>query len=242
MNVWENEIWLPILGAASAAYAVIEAIANRNVTKKTVFEFLVGAAILFFSINDNVNNTAEKRQNDSLSAKQDADILKVQDTLRRTRDSLLTIGLKIDKTTGRIEVVDSKILKAVLKLQPPVMSAGIPDSLNYVTVLYHDTLMIYPKEGSWAHGYIAFDTTNSKEFENKMFMGIGPATEVDKINVNGKTYLTHIYSAFSVATHKGHPWELSMSNSLNRYIIFGEDGVGSKRYFYRNGKVKWIPE
>lgn len=33
-----------------------------------------------------------------------------------------------------------------------------------------------------------------------------------------------------------------LSGDNHRYIIFGDEGIPTKRYIFQNGKVKWIPK
>jgi hypothetical protein len=235
-----NDLWLPILGIIPIAYSIRQCLKKQKISSEQAIEFIVGFFIVLLSINDNINKGREHVAFNDKIKTLDSNISVLRDTIRASRDSLSRIGLKIDKTTGRIEVVDSQILKAVLRMQPP--STGVPDSLNFEIRINHDTLIIYPKEGSWSHGYVAFDTINSQCILDHMYMGMGPSRPVDKIVVDGKTYVTHVLVAFAISTHKGQPWGLKLCNQLNRYIIFGEDGDVSKRYIYKNGKVKWIPE
>lgn len=119
---------------------------------------------------------------------------------------------------------------------------GLPDSLNYSFKMKGDTLCLAPKEGTWAHGYFAFDTINGTRFESMLFDGMGTANSIDKIIVGNKILNTHLFKIYDKPVYKGEPITLKMTGDLNRYVIFGDQGIPSKRYFYKQGRVTWIPE
>ena len=107
-------------------------------------------------MNDNYNAGREhKKTADSLAANT-LRVIQLQDTLNKTRDSLFKIGLGIDERTGKILVLDSQILKTVLKLKKP----GLPDSINFSIQRKGDTLSIAPKEGVWALCYVYLDANH----------------------------------------------------------------------------------
>ncbi len=240
-------LWIPLVGIIPIVAGLYEAKKEKKFTIKAKWELFIGIVVILLSLNNSLNEKVSlstiNGQNDTLKLK----VGSLTDTLRTTRDSLIKIGLSIDNKTGHISIMDSQILKKVLQLRNisvtiPIEQKGLSDSANYTFRLKYDTLYLSPKEGTWAHGYIAFDTSNGIPFERMMHEGEGTGNEVDKINVNGKIYMTHLVKIFDRAVYKAEPISLRMSGQLKRYIIFGDEGIPTKRWIYQNDKVKWIPE
>jgi hypothetical protein len=172
-----------------------------------------------------VNTLLKKRDIDS------SDNAKFQKYLKDT--------FGIIKQGGKPIIYNTKIYNSkVEKINPTLLS----DSINFQYNFKNDTLRVIPKQGTWVHAYFAFDTSNSVKFNASLNEGMGTANVVDKISVNGKILNTHIIKIFDRPVYKGAPITLSLSDNIHRYIIFGDEGIPSKRYIYQNGKVRWIPE
>jgi hypothetical protein len=228
INLPLSNWWLPLLGFIPIAVAFFNVAKQKKITRQSLFEFIVGALVLFVSINDNMNNAAERRRNSN-------SLKSLHDTLTNSRDTLLKIGIGIDEKTGKLLILDSQLLKKEFAKETS-------DSDNVVAILKNDSLYLYPKKGTWVHAYYAHDTANSAVFMSNFTEGMGTPYPVDKIHAGGKTYLTHLWKLYDRAVYKGSPIRLNMKNYENRYIIFGDEGIPSKRWIFQFGRVKWIPD
>lgn len=125
---------------------------------------------------------------------------------------------------------------------------SLPDSINYIFRVVKDSLYISPKEGAWQRAYFSFDTANDKKnasLDNSskyiVSEGLGP-TEPDKIFINNKMYVVYTNLINDRAVYNKKPIALNLAGNRNQYIVFGEQGNATKRYFYKQGRVTWIPE
>ena len=199
---------------------------------------IVGILIMGFSIyisvdtNDTINGISNNTN--TLLAQRKSDSINNSTFQQYLKD---TFGIERKGNTA-IKIINN----TTNNYQASKKDEALSDSINYFFKLRNDTLAISPKEGTWVHAYIAFDTVNGKSFEGLLHEGMGTSNWADKINVNGKIYLTHLFKMYDRAVYNTSPIELNMAGHLNRYIIFGDEGIPRKRYIYKHGKVNWIPE
>jgi hypothetical protein len=238
-----TDVALPILGFV----VVINSLKSikKGLTRKEKIDAAIGFLIMIFSCWAYITNS--KTLNDITNANDTLNVNIKTLLERRKTDSSnnATFQKYLKDTFGIIKqgvkpiIYNTKIYNSKVQEVKP---NGLADSINYQYSLKNDTLFLAPKEGTWAHGYIAFDTANGTRFESMLHEGMGTPNLVDKININGRIYITHIFKMYDRAVYKQEPISLRMSGDLNRYIIFGDERIPSKRYFYKQGKVIWIPE
>lgn len=219
---------------------------KNGVDKINSFYLVVGLIVLGVSIYNEADNSSDKKKlKESIVILQDS-VTKISDTLISVKDTLVNIGLSIDEKTGRLLVMDSQLLKKefiqVFNYNNTPISSEIPDSDNYTVIRRKDSLFLYPRKGTWVHGYFAHDTTDSKTFIAHLSEGMGTPDLFDPISVNGKTYNTHIWKMYNRAVYADKPIALKLIGYADKYIIFGDEGIPSKRWIYESGKVRWIPE
>jgi len=244
-----NEFWLPILGAFGGVYVLYRYWKYKQITGKEKWEAIIAVLVLLFSLNDNCNNskkeTTHSLKEDSLHRKIDTlrmAINSLQDTLQSSRDTLLKAGLKIDERTKRIEVVDEKIFSGIQKLLGQQTDTSIPDSLNYATSLHHDTILVHPQQGTWAAFYLYVDTNYITLNEIGSFiLSYHNASDGHTITVYGKKIPAYKAFNFMNAVKSSDPLMLRVIKKPVEFY-FGDGASLTKRYFYKNGKVKWIPE
>jgi hypothetical protein len=228
---------LPILGfilVISSAYYL----KKEEVTTKKIIELVAGFLIMGFSIWASIENSGKL---DKISSTNSGLKLKLDEIIdKRMIDSNNNATFqKYLKDTFGIERQGDKPVKLYFNntknyfptVQQIQTINGISDYIIYIT----------PKEGSWVHAYFAFDTTQSSKFAEMLEEGMGTPNVVDKVTVNNKILNTHLIKIYDRAVYKGEPIKLNISAFKNGFIIFGEQGNPSKRYFYKNGKVRWIP-
>lgn len=138
-----------------------------------------------------------------------------------------------------------KEFKQVFNYQTQYFTApiGIPDQENFVATVKRDTLYLYPKEGNWSHGYVAFDLSEGELVQQRVNYGEGTSMFMGGINLNvgNKTYITYVVKIHEKAVWRNSPIRVALVGFTN-YIIFGDEGAVSKRWMYQNGKVTWVPE
>ena len=202
-------------------------------------EIIIGLVVMAFSIW-----FANDASTSSASLNSDIQKLIIHANNDSVSNSAFQIYLKDSfgiERRGNLPVIINKNTYNLIDRTKP-KELGIPDSLNYYYYTHKDSLFISPKEGAWVHGYVALDTGKNDKQGDYINEGMGTANLVDKIAVNGKIYETHIWRIYNRSTYKDDP--ISINKDIygkKRYIIFGEEGNLSKRYFYKNGIVTWIP-
>ncbi len=80
------------------------------------------------------------------------------------------------------------------------------------------------------------------KFESMLFDGMGTGNSIDKIIVGNKILNTHLFKIYDKPVYEAEPIKLKMTGDEERYIVFGDQGIPTRRYFYKKGKVSWIPE
>lgn len=214
--------------------------------KENGFMLFIGIVTMGFSWYQNWTNS---EQTDTMSSNLETVLKnqKIDSTNNAEFQKYLKDSIGIQREGNKANVVSNTNLTKYYNqyniTQTLNTTEGAPDSLNYIVSRRNDSLFISPKNGTWSHGYVAFDTTNGDSFEADMSTGMGTAFPVDKISVNNnKTFNTHIFKMYDRAVYDKSPIILNMRSSPDRYIIFGDEGIPRKRYIYQNRKVKWIPE
>jgi len=238
-----SDFAIPILGFILAVLSAREL--KEKISAKKIIELFVGLLIMGFSIWASIENSESlsniSASNQTLQSKLD-DLLEK----RRTDSNNNEIFQKYLKDTFGIERQGDKPIKVYFNDTKNFYSnsesnSGLADSLNYNVKLMGDILYISPKEGTWSHGYFAFDTSNSKRFNDMLEEGMGTPNVADKISVNNKVLNTHLIKIYDRAVFNDEPIKLNISAYKNGYLIFGEQGNNRKRYLYKQGKVIWIP-
>lgn len=231
----------------------------NKLSLKNICFILVALAVMGFAIYDGLDKVSSETE-------YKCQIKQLNDSITTVKDTLIKIGLGIDEKTGKILVLDSQLLAKeftqVVNIinntyqyqapaSPPLNQAPVylrvpanemEDSANVRLVVRNDSLYIYPKTGTWVHAYYAHDTANSKQFIANFTEGMSTPNVVDPITINGKTYNTHIWKIFDRAVYTTNPIRLNIKGYKNRYIIFGDEGMPSKRWIFQSGKLTWIPD
>ncbi len=242
MNI--SDFAIPILGFTLVVLSAISL--KEGITRKKIIEIAVCLLIMGFSIWASIDNSETindiGKSNSLLQTKLD-DLLEK----RRVDSNNNVVFQKYLKDTFGIERRGDKPVKIYFTQTKNYFSTSqenknISDSINFIIKKSGDILYISPKEGTWVHAYFAFDTTNSSHFSSMLDEGVGTPSIVDKITLNNKTLNTHIIRITDRPVYKEEPIKLNMSGYQNGYLIFGEQGDTKKRYFYKQGKVIWIPQ
>ncbi len=244
------EMMLALLGFI----LVVNSATSKRESQKTtkIIKIIVGIFVLLFTlwsyhinsqaINElGITNDTLKLNSRELLAKRMIDSSNNAGFQKYLRD---TFGIERQNNTAM--VIDTKIFHAkatqVSGIQQKSINTELQDSVNYDVKLINNTLIISPKQGTWSHGFFAFDTLNGIQFNEMLTEGMGTPNLVDKIKINKRIYNTHIFKIYDRPVYMDGPIKLNLSSDLNRYIIFGDQGYPSKRYIYKQGKVSWIPE
>ncbi len=239
-------ILIAILAGATAivssSYQRKEEITKEQRRKNSVL-ISIGLLTMIFTIGNFLLQQSKERADNTEKAKLHADINNIQNTLNlqsandRQFQEYLKDSFGIERTknipvVNNIRIYNSKSIKS--------KSEGIPDSLNFVVKLKNDTLFISPKEGAWVRAFIATDISEASKNNNIIQEGMGSATP-DVMIIKKKKYIVATDMIFERAVYLQKPLIINLSGNLNQYVIFGDQGNNSKRYFYQNGKVIWIP-
>lgn len=159
-------------------------------------------------------------------------------------DSFQTYLIKkigLQKSGDTVTIINRNTYNSFAKT--PQLDNVLTDSSNVYFKAVKDSLYISPKEGAWIKAFFSYDTSveiNNPESQNIATEGSGaPGSEI--VTAEGKKYVVNTIVANRVV-YLRKPIGLNLSPNKSRYIIFGDQAVPSKRYFYKNGKVTWIPD
>lgn len=209
--------------------------------KENIWEIIIGFIVMISSIWISIdNNSAINKIENNTSSLLQQRIIDSTDNANFRKYLKDTFGIEKRGDTA-IVVNKTQYLSVVKPAQ--LKDTALADSLNYFFKLSKDTLFLSPLQGVWIHGFIAIDTTNYQNLEEIINDGmyISSPNPLDVIYADGKVYNTYLWNVYR-AVYKKEPVYLNINNyGKNRYVIFGDQGT-SKRYIYKNGKVRWIPE
>jgi len=212
---------------------------------KNYLEILLGVVIMgltIYSVKSNSDDTEEiKKGVNDLIEKRKSDSTNSADFQRYLKDTF-GIEKKGDKAIITNTVIyNSKTVNNTTL--PQSTSDDLPDSLNYLINYKGDSIMISPQTGTWPNGFVALDTGKVARPSDVLYEGVSTINEVDKIQVDSKTYITHLWRLSDRPIFKKEPVCINLkAYGKNKFIIFGEQGNSNKRYLYIRGKVTWIPE
>jgi hypothetical protein len=234
---------IPILGFILVVISALSL--KEEVSKKKVAELIVGLFIMGFSIWASVDNSETIKNFNMSNSDLKGKLNELIESRRIDSNNNVVFQEYLKDTFGIVRRGDKpvKIFVSNTKnyFSSIVENNKVNDKENYEIKQVGDILNISPKEGTWIHGYFAFDTSNSKEFNEMLEEGMGTPNIVDKISVNAKIFNTHLIRIYNRAVYKNEPIRINISTLKNGYIIFGEEGNKNKRYIYKQGKVIWIP-
>jgi hypothetical protein len=231
---------LPILGFALIFNAVYFKIKTNKFDKKHKWDIAIGIVICGFSIWSSVNNSqyAETLQSsvDKLIEKRDNDSIGNSHFYKYLKD---TFG--IEKVGNEAKIVNRNTFIKNVTINNSYSPVTLPDnSQNYFYKFSGDSLLIYPKSGTWIRPFLSFDY----EWYNKngdISQEDGMINTIPKqINVRDKKYNIVSY-IMSYPRSKDHPLIINIKGAKGQSIIFGDYVDAEKRYLYENGKVYWIP-
>ena len=241
---------LPILAFLLVINSGIDVAKAKGFTRTTAIELIISIFILAFAIWKESDNSDKMQDitNDNKAMKENIDRLHSERSVDSSNNSafqkFVHDSLGYERQGNKAVRVYYNTFNQV-KSTPnqvtgtPPNSYGIPDSLNAEANRIVRQLLINPIEGSWAHAYVALDTTYDKD---KVMDEGAKVSEIQGIGVNGKGYISNVWKIYTRAVYKGAPIRVNLWKYGNdNFIIFGDEGYPNRRYMYKSGKVTWIP-
>lgn len=211
---WTNGIsllgFLPLLAEMIHKYQLYKK--TEFLALKEIFDFeffkslIFGTLIFLFALFQNSSEGKEKKELsekiNTLLDKREVDSANNASFQKYLKD---TFGIIIQG--NKPIIYNTKIYNSQIE-QPKL--EGLADSINYQYSFENDTLRIVPKQGTWVHAFLAYDTAHPYSFKDGLDEGMGTANIVDKISINGKIFNTHLFKIYDRPVYKGNPIKINL--------------------------------
>jgi hypothetical protein len=231
-----------LVGTAIAIIPGIK-IAKVNIPFYNYILLFLGIVLITLSIGkaviDNKEDNLKKTAINNLTHKIGSLNFSI-DTMRKDNLSFLKYlkdSLGIERNGNTVIIASKNIFNTFYDIHHDAEAASaLTSENNYIYRISKDTFFIAPKDGVWLRSTLYIDTSKKPHYDE----GIGRVFN-EEFTIDGKRYITRATSTMERSVTNDMPFFAVIPKLKDTYVIFGDDADPTKKYLYKSGMVKWIP-